>query len=183
MKNNNTAKHNKPNQALSVIVPVVAGIVALLLALLMPGANKITGQSSRTEVNLIGLMFGKVKWTLYGGHLTQTTIYQGSLSYFGLGSIIFLFVGIGFSIASVYIDGKKLDLIGAILVSLAGVLAFFVLVGGTDVIQNVGMGEMYSSTTPFAEFYKGWQLSYGVYVYAIICLFGGIFGIVNIARK
>lgn len=183
MKSKNKGIRKETKEALTIIVPVVAGILAFLLALLTPGAYKSTGQTSHTEVNLIGLMFGKIKYTIFGGHLSDVEYYNGALSLFALLSVICLFVGIALSVASVYFKGKILTLIGAILILVSGVLIFFTLVVGSSVVYSAGMGGMYSSEIPFSEFFHGWGLGYGVYIYGIVCITGGAFGVVNYFKK
>jgi hypothetical protein len=98
----------------------------------------------------------------------------------GLISFLALIAGIALVVASIFVKGKKFDFIGSICIAVAGVLAFFLLTGGTDVTTTLGS---LTNATPFTKVFEGYSLGAGAIIYGIVAILGGAFGIVNNFKK
>ncbi len=156
-----------------VLVAVGAAVVAIILATFLPGAIYKTDYGTVT-ITLIGFMFGSlnIKSISTLGSLTTTseTTISGGLSTFGLISFILLVIGIVAIVASIFVKGKKLDLIGSIAVFVAGILLLLLLSAGSNlaVTQNTSIA--------FAEYFEEFKLGAGTIICAIICILGGLCG-------
>ena len=82
---------------------------------------------------------------------------------------------------SIFSKNKNLDFLGAILVTLSGVLMLFLLTAGTDVVTaSIGSTTI---TVKFVEYFKDYTLAFGAILYAILAILGGAFGILNKFKK
>lgn len=161
---------------LLAVIVAGAGLLALILGLILPGATLTIGSETGT-INFLGLVFGNATLTVSGGGASVAMKFgDGGMSIFGLISILALVAGIALTIVSIFVKDKKFDFIGAILVAVAGVFMFLLLVAGTDITSG-------AISTSFADAYKEYSLGIGAILYAIIAILGGAFGIVNKFKK
>ena len=172
---------------LPAIIVAGAALLAVIIALILPGAAyTITqGANERTQsISLIGMMFGsgpmKVKTVIGGVAASAESAYNGGMSIFGLISFIALIAGIGLIVASIFVADKNLDFIGSICIAVAGVLVLLLFVAGTDIVSTVGNQEY---TAPFKDTFEEFKLGAGAIIYAILTILGGAFGIVNKYKK
>ena len=175
-------KKKQVKSLLPIIIVAGAAIVALVVAFLLPGVTKtvegqIFGGQTVYTIALTGLIFGNGPDVAQSGNTTLSTVYEGGMSTFALISFIVMLAGILALVASVFVEGKFLDVIGSLLVAVSGVLMLFVLSGGTEVVTDL-IGSL-QSTKPFIEYFEGYTLAGGPVIYAIIAIIGGAFGIVN----
>lgn len=161
---------------LCALIVAGAGVLALIFGLILPGMTYVTKTYS-TTVGLIGLFFGAPAIVTTTGPITTTGSFSGGLSVFGLLSFLALIAGITLTIVSIFVKDKKLDLIGAILVAVAGVLVFLLMTAGTEVFYEG------SSFGTFNEVFEGFSLGAGAIIYGIVALLGGAFGVLNNFKK
>ena len=177
------AKKKNVKTLLPVIIVAGAAILALIMALILTGITKSQTYGSTTAVNtvsLVGMIFGGGPSVGTLGSTSTSTEYQGGMSIFGLISFIVLLLGVASLVASVFVEDKKLDLLGAALIALAGILMLLLLSAGTDLARTIGNTTV---TTTFAEAFEGYSLATGPIVYAIIAILGGGFGVANYFLK
>ena len=161
---------------LLAIIVAGAGVLALILGMILPGAVAEMGGIDYS-IAILGLAFGGAELKASaGGQSATMKVGDGGMSIFGLISIIALVVGIALVIASIFVKDKKFDFIGAILVAVAGVFMLLLLVAGTDLTNN-------GQTAKFTEVYEEFKLGIGAIIYAIIAILGGAFGILNKFKK
>ena len=172
---------------LATLIIACAALLAFVFALFLPGASyKQTqgGVEVSSTAALIGIMFGSSKIVSTASGVTMEALIKGGMSIFGLISVILLALGIAAVIASIFVKEKKLDLIGSILIVLAGIFVFLTLVAGTNVTAMTMAGETITDLSePFAEVFGEMKLGAGAYVYGILALLGGGFGILNNFKK
>lgn len=161
---------------LATLIVAGAGLLAFIFCLFLPGIVA-SNKYGATKFSLINFMLGIGKYTSEStsGVISKGSI-DGGLSIFGLLSFICLIAGIGLTIASIFIKDKKLDFIGSILIVVAGIFAFMLLVAGTDVTQKIGSQTV---ATSFSKTFQLFKLGAGAYVYGILAILGGGFGIAN----
>ncbi|MBR2321309.1 MAG: hypothetical protein IKA57_04155, partial [Clostridia bacterium] len=170
---------------LPVLIVIGAAILALLFALIMPGAKMVQKMGTSEVVykaNLIGLMFGSTEVVATLGSKTQSITYDGGMSIFGLISFIALVGGLALTVLSFFVADKKFDTIGAVLVALAGVLVLFLLTAGTDLTGYNGI-DMSAHPAEFKEVYENYKLGVGAILYAIVAILGGGIGLVMSRKK
>ena len=167
------AKKKASNSNLLVLAAAGVAIIAIILAMFLPGAIHKTDYGTST-VTLIGFMFGSLNFknVTTVGDVSKTTqgTYSGGLSTFGLIALILLVIGIVAIVASKFVSGKKLDLIGSVAILLAGIFLLLLLSGGS----NVAVTENVSIT--FEEAFEQYKLGAGAIICAIICILGGLCG-------
>jgi hypothetical protein len=189
-------KKKEVKTLLPVIIVASAAILALIMALFLPGASKtvvetgvLTTTTTVFEISLKGLMFGSGPIvTTINNNEPISTNYTGGGSTFGIASFILLVLGILVVAASLFVNNKKDDklgswvyLIGSSLIALAGILILLLLSGGADVVETV-YGSL-QNVRPFAEKFEGYSLAIGPILYAVFAILGGGFGIVNYFLK
>lgn len=153
---------------LLAIIVAGAGVLALVLGLVMAGATaEYMGMTN--SIDLVDIIFGFNEDGTTGG-----------MSIFGLISFVALVAGIALTIASMFVKDKKLDFIGAILVTVAGILMFLLLTVGTDVKMATPVGEQ---VMKFTDAYEIYNLGIGAILYGVIAILGGAFGILNKFKK
>ena len=159
---------------LSAIVLIVAGLVAFLSTIVLPG---ITTDFGYMHTNLWGLIFGNAS-------LSNGTYITGGLSIFGLISFIVLCVGIGFAVTSIFKKNKNFEFIGAICITVAGFLMLFVMEVGTDILSETrSSGTVYTKPQKFLLFYLDYQYYIGAIVYVFVAMLGGAMSIANKFKK
>ena len=166
---------------LSAIIVAGAAVLALIFGLILPGAaytSEVLGRTTTITVNFLGLVFGGATVTKQTGNTTSTATITGGMSTMGLISFLALIAGIALVVVSIFVKGKKFDFIGSICIAVAGVLAFFLLTGGTDVTTTLG-----GLAIPFTEAFEDYSLGAGAIIYGIVATLGGAFGIVNNFKK
>ena len=174
----------KVQSLLPTIIVGGAAVLALIFGLILPGAGKVEEGLLGTatySVPFLGLAFGGATITTQTGNTSTTETLTGGMSTMGLISFLALIAGIALVVVSIFVKGKKFDFIGSICIAVAGVLAFFLLTGGTDVVY-----EVIGNTTQNVEFTKKFSeytLGAGAIIYGIIAILGGAFGIVNNFKK
>jgi len=164
---------------LAVIISVGVAFVAFVLAIFLPGATAELGSGAKVDANLLGMMFGSATITQKAGSMTATMTYKGAMSIFGLLSFLCLIAGIGLNVASIFIKDKNFDFIGSVLIAVAGVLVFLLLVAGTDLTAVVINGNTQTGKSKFKDVYEIWKLGAGTYIYGILAILGGGFGVAN----
>ena len=165
---------------LLAVIVAGAGLLALILGLILPGAAAEMGGIDYS-IGLLGMAFGGAEYKMSAGGQTATfKVGDGGMSIFGVLSIVALVAGIALVIVSMFVKDKKLDFIGSILVAVAGVFMLLLLVAGTDITQTYGGT---TNTAKFTEVYEEFKLGIGAILYAIIAILGGAFGIVNKFKK
>ena len=173
----------KVQSLLPTIIVGGAAVLALIFGLILPGAtatSEVLGSTVTTTVNFLGLVFGGATITTQSGNNTNTATITGGMSTMGLISFLALIAGIALIVVSIFVKGKKFDFIGSICIAVAGVLAFFLLTGGTDITTTLGS---LTHATPFTEYFEGVSLGAGAIIYGIVATLGGAFGIVNNFKK
>ena len=176
------AKKKNVKTLLPVIIVAGAAILALIMALILTGITKTYENTTAVDtVSLVGMIFGGGPEVSTFGSMSTSSGYQGGMSIFGLISFIVLLLGIASLVASVFVEDKKLDLLGAALIALAGILMLLLLSAGTDIVKEVTSNM--TVTTTFAEAFEGYSLAAGPIVYAIIAILGGGFGVANYFLK
>lgn len=158
----------------SAIILIIAGLVAFLSTIVLPG---ITTHYGHIHTNLWGLIFGNASFSR-GSYIT------GGLSTFGLISFIVLCVGIGFAVTSIFKKNKNLEFIGAICITVAGFLMLFVMEVGTDILtKTYSDGSVYTKPKKFLLFYLDYQYYIGAIVYVFVAILGGAMSIANKFKK
>ena len=161
---------------LATLIVAGAGLLAFIFCLFLPGISYKMGDG-RTDVAIIGLMFGRSTAVSKSAGAKVEMVINGGLSIFGLLSFLCLIAGIGLTIASIFVKDKKFDFIGSILIVVAGIFAFMLLVACTDITKMAG--EKLPKPEAFKEVFGDFKLGAGVYVYGILAILGGGFGIAN----
>ena len=120
-------KKSKKNKGATAIIVLFAGILALVSALIFPAISRKLGEESSITANIFGMAFGGATLTTTIKSTTTSVAITGGMSIFALISIIALFMGIALSVMSIFSKNKNLDFLGAILVTISGVLMLFLL--------------------------------------------------------
>jgi hypothetical protein len=168
------------------LIPAFAAIAAIILATFLTGVrvyeeSYINGSflgSTLKTVSLLSFIFGSTSYeltTVLGSNEPDVSqfAYAGGVSTFGIIAFILLALGVVAIVASLFVKGKKLDLIGSMLIVLGGICLFLVLVAGSNVTYTSLFNEQ---IVAFKEFFEGFKLGAGVYICAIISILGGLFG-------
>lgn len=168
---------------LSTLVPAVLGIVALVLVFILDGAIKtkeadviISTITTTSTVSMMGLIFGSpVVVKTVGNSTTPLDGLTGGMSTLGIISFVLLIIGIlvtGYSFTKK--KAKSMKLIGNVILVVSGVLMFFLLTLGADIVSTIGSA---SKNTKFVDFYEGYKLATGAIAYAILAIVGGGLGL------
>ena len=174
-------KKSKKNKGATAIIVLFAGILALVSALIFPAISRKLGEESSITANIFGMAFGGATLTTTIKSTTTSVAITGGMSIFALISIIALFMGIALSVMSIFSKNKNLDFLGAILVTISGVLMLFLLTAGTDVVTaEIGSTTI---TEKFVEYFKEFNLAFGAILYAILAILGGGLGILSKIKK
>ena len=174
-------KKSKKNKGVTAIIVLFAGILALVSALIFPAISLKLGEESSVTANIFGMAFGGATLTTTIKSTTTSGAITGGMSIFALISIIALFMGIALSVVSIFSKNKNLDFLGAILVTISGVLMLFLLTAGTDVV-TASFGST-TITVKFVEYFKEYNLAFGAILYAILAILGGGLGILSKIKK
>ncbi|MBQ8196558.1 MAG: hypothetical protein IJZ73_00670 [Clostridia bacterium] len=170
------------------LIPAFAAVAAIILATFLTGVrfyeesySSINGSfigSTLKTVPLLSFIFGSSSYeltTVLGSNEPDVSqfAYAGGVSTFGIIAFVLLALGVVAIVASLFIKGKKLDLIGSALIVLGGICLFLVLVAGFNVTYSSLFTEQ---IVAFKEFFEGFKLGAGVYICAILSILGGLFG-------
>ena len=185
----------KLKKFLPTIVIAGFGVLAFISALIFAGVRfyetkttdlGILGSVTVTTeglISILGLAFGgaTLKSTTTRGSETTLTERElgGGTSTFALISVILLVLAILITVLAVFVKGKKINLLGAVLMVIAGISMFLILVTGSDFVITTKISDTITNTTttPFKEFLNGFKISTGVYLYSILSILGGLIGI------
>lgn len=170
------------------LIPAFAAVAAIILATFLTGVrvyeesySSLNGSflgSTLKTVPLLSFIFGSTSYeltTVLGTNEPDVSqfAYAGGVSTFGIIAFVLLALGVVAIVASLFVKGKKLDLIGSMLIVLGGICLFLVLVAGSNVTYTSLFSEQ---IVAFKEFFEGFKLGAGVYICAIISILGGLFG-------
>jgi len=170
------------------LIPAFAAVAAIILATFLTGVrfyeesySSVNGSfigSTLKTVPLLSFIFGSSSYeltTVLGSNEPDVSqfAYAGGVSTFGIIAFVLLALGVVAIVASLFIKGKKLDLIGSALIVLGGICLFLVLVAGSNVTYSSLFTEQ---IVAFKEFFEGFKLGAGVYICAILSILGGLFG-------
>lgn len=165
---------------LAVLVPLAAAVLALVLAIFLPGVIA-ESDNGKATISLLAFIFGsatvKSSYTVGNTTINNESAYTGGMSTMGLIAVILLVLGIIALVAKMFISGKKLDLIGSLLIVVGGIFLFLCLSAGAD----VSVTEKVSIT--FKEAFESYKLGLGVYVCGIVSILGGGYGIYKRINK
>lgn len=150
---------------LSTIVPAACGVLAILFALFLSGAQ-LSEEGGKVTIKLIGLIFGGAKVVAKSDYMSMSIDYSGGMSIFGILAFLAIVGGIALLVLTFLKENNLFALVGNGLLVIGGLAIFFVFIAGTKVnMQGVEMG--------FTEFIADLKLGFGVYFWAILCVLGG----------
>lgn len=160
---------------LSTVAPAALGVLAILLALFLNGAQ-LSDEYGKYSVKLIGLIFGggeAVTKVEFAGEAEKVIMpYDGGMSIFGILGFLAVVGGIGLLALAYLKDNEKFILLGNAALVIGGLAMLLVLVTGTAVT-------MHGYEMSFAEFIGDLKLGLGAYAWTILCVGGGAFGLFN----
>lgn len=161
----------KSCKSLFELIAICCGILAIVAMFIFTGA-KLTSEGlleSEASIKLFGLVFGGATLYTSTGDIEVNLDTTGGLSYLGLISFIVLVLGIILIALPFFKNNLKTDLLGYLLLIVAGILMFFVLKAGSDI-------EFKGATQEFKKMYEEFSLGIGVYLYSILAILGGVVG-------
>lgn len=185
----------KLKKFLPTIVIAGFGVLAFISALIFAGVRfyetntidlGVLGSKTVTTdsiISILGLAFGGATLKTTTINDSQTTLTElelgGGMSTFALISVILLALSILITVLAVFVKGKKINFLGAVLMVLAGISMFLILVTGSDFVITRKITDTITNTKtiPFKECLDGFKISTGVYLYSILSILGGLIGI------